>query len=260
MAFGSSDKNWEKFGRSDPYFGVITDGRFKHGRMTDESKTEFFETGECHIEHVLRIVDAHVMAGRKIERALDFGCGVGRLVIPLTKIAKEVTGVDISEGMLSEARRNCAGLEIGNVSFVRSDDELSLVTGRYDFVHSFIVLQHIPVSRGLRILKSMLRVLTDDGIGVLHFTYGKATFRRKSLAFLERYVPLSGGIINLARKRVFFAPRMQMNAYDMNAVFRILQMQGVREYHAEFTDHGGELGVILYFVKASSSTRGMSLQ
>lgn len=43
---------------------------------------------------------------------LDMGCGTGRHSIELAKRGFRVTGVDISEGMLNEARRKAEGLDI----------------------------------------------------------------------------------------------------------------------------------------------------
>ncbi len=80
-------------------------------------------------------------------RALDFGCGVGRLVIPLSKIAESVTGVDVSESMLNEAISNCDNQNVNNANFIKADDNLSMLSGKYDFIHSYIVFQHIPTKR-----------------------------------------------------------------------------------------------------------------
>lgn len=43
-------------------------------------------------------------------RVLDFGCGIGRVAIALAPHASEVAGVDVSAGMIEEARRRAAGL------------------------------------------------------------------------------------------------------------------------------------------------------
>lgn len=42
-------------------------------------------------------------------------------------------------------------------------------------------------------------------------------------------------------------PVMQMNPYNVNERFFQLQSAGIDNVHVEFTDHGGELGVFLYF-------------
>jgi len=78
-------------------------------------------------------------------RTIDFGCGVGRLTLPLARDSASVPGVDVSPGMLSEAQKNSAERGVSNVRFALE------VSGRFGLVHSFIVLQRIPPRRGLPI-------------------------------------------------------------------------------------------------------------
>jgi len=61
------------------------------------------------------------------------------MVIPLAGISESVVGVDVSESMLNEAKRNCESLSIKNVSFVKGDDNLSALNCKFDFIHSYIV-------------------------------------------------------------------------------------------------------------------------
>jgi SAM-dependent methyltransferase len=51
-------------------------------------------------------------------RALDLGCGIGRMLPRLAQSCALAVGVDVSAGMLAEARRRCAGA--GNLLLVRS--------------------------------------------------------------------------------------------------------------------------------------------
>ncbi|HKJ31811.1 MAG TPA: class I SAM-dependent methyltransferase [Balneolales bacterium] len=96
------------------------------------------------LKKIRKYVDPHF----SINRALDFGCGVGRLLIPLSVYSSHVTGVDVSESMLDEARKNCEARQITNVDFIKSDDDLSLLNRKFNFIHSYIVFQHIPAKRG----------------------------------------------------------------------------------------------------------------
>lgn len=42
---------------------------------------------------------------------------------------------------------------------------------------------------------------------------------------------------------------MQMNPYDLNTLFFIIRKSGILEFHAEYTDHEGSLGVVVCFRK-----------
>ena len=244
-----TDKEWEKYGRNDPYFGVITYEKFKNTNLTEENREEFFKSGVIYIDKMIQTIRKHIEPTFTIKEALDFGCGVGRLVIPLADVAKNVTGVDVSDSMLKEAKKNCNAQSIKNVVLFKSDDALSLLKGKYNFIHSFIVFQHIPVKRGESIFKNLIAHLEDEGVCVIHVTYAKDSTIKKLVALIKSFIPLAKNFINLFKGRDFFAPQMQMNSYDLNKLLLIIQNANISEFYAEFTNHAGELGVILFFRK-----------
>lgn len=51
---------------------------------------------------------------------LELGCGTGRVAIPLAKLGYAVTGIDIADAMLSEARRKAAEQQV-DVEWVKAD-------------------------------------------------------------------------------------------------------------------------------------------
>ena len=81
--------------------------------MTDEDRADFFESGTSDVAFVLEHVHP-----REMNKALDFGCGVGRLSLALASKFGNVVGVDVSQSMLKEARRNAALINTSNVLFV----------------------------------------------------------------------------------------------------------------------------------------------
>lgn len=48
------DNSWTKFGNDDPYFAVLTDGKYKIKNLNDQTLDEFFSSGEEHVEKLLR--------------------------------------------------------------------------------------------------------------------------------------------------------------------------------------------------------------
>lgn len=267
-----TDSEWERWGAKDPYFGVRTEERFRKGNMTAEIKKEFFDSGKSLIDHVIDQSRRHLDADFEPQRALDFGCGTGRMVIPLSRICKEAVGVDVSESMLREAENNCREFSIENVSLYKADDSLSSINGRFDFIHSYIVFQHIPADRGQQIFINLLDHLDDGGICVLHFTYAKTIFSDNHGAspvtpvilpesatrqFLDYLISVFKPRIARNSNELVEAndsdPQMQMNSYDMNAILFIVQSLGVVDMHIEYKDHGGELGAILFFQKPKMS-------
>ena len=224
-----TDRDWEKWGATDPYFGVYSDGKFRRDLLNEKSKAEFFESGEQHIERILAEIHARFPSGAKPTTALDFGCGVGRLVIPLARRMQEVTGVDISPSMISEARRNCEHAGVGNVRFVSSDDALSEVESGFDLVHSHIVLQHIPWRRGRTLIQSMASRVNPGGFLVVQVLANcDQPWLVRKLVQLRYVFPPTNWLRNLIRGRPLREPAMQLHLYDMDVISTDLRSHGFR--------------------------------
>jgi SAM-dependent methyltransferase len=274
MNIKNSDVEWEKWGKNDPYFGVITKEKFRSHNLSDESLKEFFDSGKGHIRNIIdvskRFID-HDFSPRKV---FDFGCGVGRLLIGFSEIADQVVGLDVSESMLTEALINCNRYSINNVSLIKSDDTLSVLKGNFDFIHSFIVFQHIPVDRGVHIFRNLLDHLEDGGICAIQFIYSHSTLGKsfrlpviehsngklfKNLkSQVRRVIKIVNNTVS-TRKNLNLSigdPEMQMNLYNLDELFQILQSHDITNIHIEFTDHDGVLGVFLYFQKPQQAKQG----
>jgi len=251
----NTDKDWEYYGAVAPYFGVLSDERFSPANLSEAALEDFFASGVEHIDEVFDVIEKNIEPGFTPARSLDFGCGVGRIVLPLARRSGHVVGVDVSPGMLEEARLNSKKYGISNVEFVESDETLSKVSGTFDFVHSYIVMQHISTRRGVRFLARLLELLNPGGLGALHFTYSwqgwlqQASRGARFVRWLRESVPGGQGLMNLAKGRRFDHPNMLMNTYDVNRLFSMLQEHGCRAVHVKFTDHNGHWGVMLVFQK-----------
>jgi ubiquinone/menaquinone biosynthesis C-methylase UbiE len=244
----NTDRDWEWYGAHDPYFGVVSHGRYRREQLDEDARRAFFETGRAHVEALFASLESALgIETLKPRRALDFGCGVGRIVLPLAERCGEVVGVDVAPSMLEEAERNCRERDLRNVHLVLGDDELSRCTGSFDLVHSFIVFQHVPVARGLRLLDALLRLLEPGGVGALHFTHDVPSHR--SLKHLLRTRPVLRQLNNLRLGKPLNEPSAEMNDYDLRPVLRRLQDAGARRVVAELTDHGGARGALLLFRK-----------
>ena len=83
------EREWEKFGRKDPYFGVLSQEKFRATRIDAAARAEFFETGERHVATCFETIRRCLAPSFAPRRTLDFGCGVGRLVIPFARRCAE---------------------------------------------------------------------------------------------------------------------------------------------------------------------------
>jgi SAM-dependent methyltransferase len=128
---------------------------------------------------------AERLRGRGI--VCDLGCGPGHVGRYLHEQGLDVVGVDLSDGMLAEARRLHPGLRFQRGDMTALDD---VPDGAWAGVVAFYSLIHVPPERRPTALREMRRVLAPDGLLLLAFHSGRETLhldewwgRRVSLDF-----------------------------------------------------------------------------
>ncbi len=117
-------------------------------------------------------------------RILDLGCGTGRHSVELAKRGYSVTGVDISAGMLSEARKKAEAAGV-TVEFIEADATqiqlepvfdaaICLCEGAFGLADT----NKEPVGHDFSILKNIFSALKPGAPFVLNALNGYATIRR----------------------------------------------------------------------------------
>lgn len=248
-SIGDTDHHMEMLARLDPYRAVCD--REEFSSLDDpELKAKFFQTGVNHLDLVFSLVQKHFDFRLRPTRALDFGCGVGRILIPLAQKCRHVVGVDVSPSMLKQAYNNCKSRNIGNVELVQSAD-LTNLSGTFDFVHSFIVFQHIKCSRGERLFKRLLSLLAVNGVGAIHFTYvDQQPSYRRAIRWARKSLPFVHNLLNVARGLSWDTPSAQMNAYNLSRLVSCLYASGCNAFFSILDGTPGmQLGVFLFFQK-----------
>lgn len=245
-----SDTEWEKFGRIDPYYGVLSQNQYRRGNLTPETLQHFFATGTAHIDFVFKTIIDRIDRDFAPGSALDFGCGVGRCLVPLALRCRTATGLDVSDAMLQEAARNLQQRNLTNAELVKSDDQLGALKGSFDLIHGVLVFQHIHHSRGLVIFENLVRRLADRGVGVIQLPYLRdVTTTVKALGNLRKHVPMVHNLANVMEKKPFGEPLMEKNCYPMDRVLAILHRNQCSGVHIELQGRGKLLSAILFFQK-----------
>ena len=152
---------WNDLAEVDPFWSILSDPAKRFSRWDVK---EFFATGEREIAGLLAESGA-LKHPVKNERALDFGCGVGRLTRALATRFRECHGVDISEQMISRARQLNDGVQNCHFLLNVSEDLAFSPSDYFDLVYSNIVLQHIPGKQHIKhYISEFIRVLVRDGL------------------------------------------------------------------------------------------------
>lgn len=165
------DDFWEHAARHDPLWAILSDPT-KRGRRWDLAA--FFETGRREISlllYQLKQFGHEPNTGR----ALDFGCGVGRLTQALATRFDEVVGVDVSPTMIRLADELNRQRGVARYVLNQSPALEQFDTADFDFVYSDIVLQHLRPEAAVRYLTEFLRLLSPGGITVFQLPSHKRT-------------------------------------------------------------------------------------
>ena len=108
----------------------------------------------------------------KPKSILEIGCGMGRLFPIFMQEAEEITGIDLSDEMISKARKYYASQKNVKVDFFQADMCSFQLNKKYDLVvFALSVLKHLKTDvERFRALENAKAHLSDDGFIVLDHT------------------------------------------------------------------------------------------
>lgn len=159
MKLDELQENWDKFGATDPLWGILAWPDKSENRWQID---EFFATGVEEIAGVMAYVDGLGLDLRR-QTALDFGCGVGRLSQALATHFQTVAGVDISPAMIELAGRYNRFPDRCRYYLNANDDLRLFESASFDFIYSNITLQHMQPRFSRAYLVEFLRLLAPGG-------------------------------------------------------------------------------------------------
>ena len=109
-------------------------------------------------------------------RALEIGCGSGRLMRPMSRHFLEIHGVDVAADAVRQARENLQDVPHAHPREIHGTSLEDFGDQSFDFVYSFALFPYIP-SRELVLafLREIHRVLRPGGLARLHFNGSAGT-------------------------------------------------------------------------------------
>lgn len=123
-------------------------------RARSYSRLQFPGTYYLAFRDLPALCERHVAGGR----ALDFGCGTGRSTRFLRALGYEVTGIDVSQAMLAQAREADPD---GDYRLSGDGETAGLKDGTFDLVLSAFTFDNVPTleakHRALRSLGALLK-------------------------------------------------------------------------------------------------------
>ena len=148
-------------------------------RQSEEASVALYSLGSAELllaatNEIVGVLEAWGSLG-PAKRALDIGCGIGRLEEALAPKLREIRAIDVSEQMITVARRRCEGLKNVAVSLCTGLDLAEHATGRFDLVFAIDSFPYL-VQSGMPLVNvhvaEAARVLRPSGeLVVLNFSY-----------------------------------------------------------------------------------------
>jgi SAM-dependent methyltransferase len=152
-------EDWNERARSDAKYYVA------YGRRNQDDE-EFFASGS----EITRGIKGQFLRlpprpAPRCRRALEIGCGLGRLMRPLSAHVGEIHGIDISDEMVRGARERLRGIPNAHVHHSEGGDLAGFAAESFDLVYSYAVFQHIPSREVIfHYLREACRVLAPGGV------------------------------------------------------------------------------------------------
>ncbi len=136
---------------------------------------------------------------------LDLGCGIGRLAVALAPRCRSVLGLDVSAGMVAEARRRCAHLSGVRIEATSGTDLDALPSRGFDLVlavDSMPYLVQIGAGALATHVAGAARILRPGGrLAILNLSFGRSLAR--DIAELSDLAARHGFSMEVAGERPF---------------------------------------------------------
>jgi SAM-dependent methyltransferase len=236
MQFEAHIRDWEEMA-ADPFWAVLTGKRHW-------DTAEFFATGETDVRNLLGVADQLGLLKDSRARALDFGCGVGRITRQLALHFEECHGVDVSKQMLEIAAKYNPSCHFHlNLRKDLSD----FPDSHFDLVYTVIVLQHQPNREVIEsYIREFIRVLRPQGLLAFHLP-SKMPFRYRLAPRRRVYKLLHSAGVRPERLRQWRLFPMKMTAVPQKRVMSVIRSSGGRLLLTEPHGGSGPIPSIMYY-------------
>ncbi|WP_299048206.1 methyltransferase domain-containing protein [uncultured Tateyamaria sp.] len=207
--FARVQDEWTRLGESEPHWSVLTANEFRADVFQDHAD-DFFDTGKLQVTDLRRTASRNGIDIDAYQSCVDFGCGVGRITLPLADLFAQVHGVDVSPGNLGLCAEYARTSGKKNINTILLDTIAALDTvPQCDVLFSLIVLQHNPPPIQVHMLRTLLAKVNPGGLAYFQIP----TYLPDYTFVAERYLEqdLMG---------------MEMHAVPMHKVFGTLRDAG----------------------------------
>ena len=193
----------------------------------------FFERPDASLEEAQiakkrRLIDKLVLSPE--QRTLDIGCGWGGLGLSLAERGARVTGVTLSTEQHRTANERGAARGMSDRAEFRLQDYRDL-NGPFDRIISVGMFEHVGQPNYQEYFDTVARLLTDDGVAVIH-SIGRKSPPSRTQPWMRKYI-FPGGYIPALSEVLPAIERSGLWVADME-VLRLHYAETLRHWRRRF--------------------------
>lgn len=160
----ASNKEWKKWGETDPLFGVAAVPNKNKDGLNPWTNEDFYQLGESDWKDFRMHWE---MYGVNNESCLEIGCGAGRITMQLAPYFDEVHALDISDKMIDYAKKYVTSPSV--FFYISKGIDIPLEDRSVYSVFSTHVFQHFDsLSVAKDYFTEIARVLKPQGTLMIH--------------------------------------------------------------------------------------------
>jgi SAM-dependent methyltransferase len=204
------EQSWSEMGEDWPHFSVLSQEQF-YPRNLPGSISQFWASGEGEAEVTLTLLRrlGFDPAGKT---CVEYGCGLGRVTMPLAARFAKVHAYEISASHLALARQRAEALGAANVQFHHRGGGILASLEACDFFYSRLVFQHNPPPVMRELVRLSLASLRPGGTAVFEIP-----------VYLSDYAFRIGEYLKNPGKE-----RMEMHCLPQAEIFALVEAAGCR--------------------------------
>jgi ubiquinone/menaquinone biosynthesis C-methylase UbiE len=255
LATHSKEAEIEKFYRSEPFFAVLMEPRFRSAAFDPAARDAFIRSGEEYVQLLFDLI-ARVTSNRRFDLALELGCGPGRVAIPLARRCRSLVATDVSDAMLEAGRNLASSLKITNITFARSNE---MSDDTFDLVNCSLLLQTVEHRAGLALLSYAADRVASGGVLAIDFpTRLRVSSAKRVTRFMRQRLSPLNAIANRLLGKDQSTPFIPTTVYTFEEVSALLASRGFADLVIHTERHSDSDRVILVARRAGEEAAARS--
>jgi SAM-dependent methyltransferase len=157
---------WTHMGATRPHHSVLSRDDYLPKNINQKAIESFMASGNREALIIKAILERHNFELAHSKTCVEYGCGLGRVTIPIANMFNKIDAYDISPTHLTWAEAYAKAAGVCNIEFRPISAQTTKPLEECDFFYSRIVFQHNPPPIIRELIATSLRCLRPGGVAV----------------------------------------------------------------------------------------------